>query len=526
MISRAYKLTCSNVHYTNVILLFFIIIKKIVLNILLHYININILAIATIYKNYQIMSKVEKNNNDLIRELGMTESVYDFEVSNRALMVSRAYKITCSNKYSLDLRLVEKACRFWINLHPFLQCYIKRDFKDTIKFNKNNKKYFYYLNKDFSEYRNLEYLEILDTYDWLNIIRQDLKIPFNDEDQPLWRLKLVKIIDTKIVQNKDDTNYLFVFTNHHAISDGKSSVQIFKQFLNILNSILLDKRCDEMNEENKIESKYSFEELGNELLKTLNINDFSNADFGKKVISEKCGNKELENNFSSELNYIKIDGHKIKKLVKISKLKTKDVKMTSILSTIACLSIKSLVAKLNPTDIDLNNFLKYEVLVSLREKLKISDKQMGVYSTVIENHIKDDLNENNFWRVAQEQSTTLHDRIKSNQDVSNIEIDSYIDAFNDETKNIGCYNLFAISNIGKIDYDNNSENVVIKINEIYMFENLRYRGIGGYMCFGISTIQDNGDLCWSFNYIENYYSKQFVNDLKDSIVTFIDNLIA
>lgn len=132
------------------------------------------------------MARFEKPQDNLIRELGITESLYDFEVINNALMISRVYKLSCPKEYILNLSTVEKACRFWIKLHPFLQCYIKRDSKETIKFNTNNKKYFCYLNKDFSEYKNLEYLEINDTDDWINLSRHDLYIPFQ-EQFPLWR---------------------------------------------------------------------------------------------------------------------------------------------------------------------------------------------------------------------------------------------------------------------------------------------------------------------------------------------------
>jgi hypothetical protein len=295
-----------------------------------------------------------------------------------------------------------------------------------------------------------------------------------------------------------------------------------------LNAILLNTQCEEMNENNIIESKYSFEELGENLKKTLDLNNFDNLiySFDKKVVSDKFGNKKLNTNVLTSFDCIKIDGQKIKKLIQLSKIKTKDAKMTSILSTLVCLSIKNITSKLKPTDIDLNNYLKYEVLVSVREKLNLTNLQMGIYSTVIENQILDDLNEDEFWKVAQQQSTSLHDRLKSNDDIGSIEPDAYIDALNDETKNIGSCNLFSISNIGRIDYDNKNPDFVIKMKEHYMFETLRHRGIGGYLLFGISSISNSDDLCWSFNYVEYYYSKEFINDLKHSIVTLIENLIA
>ncbi len=100
-----------------------------------------------------------------------------------------------------------------------------------------------------------------------------------------------------------------------------------------------------------------------------------------------------------------------------------------------------------------------------------------------------------------------------------------MDSLNDPSKNIGLYNMFSISNIGRLAYDNTNVKNVIKLREQYMFESLRHRGLGGYLLFGISSIQDSGNLCWSFNYVDQYYSKDFISRLIIEIVSFIDKIV-
>ena len=161
-------------------------------------------------------------------------------------------------------------------------------------------------------------------------------------------------------------------------------------------------------------------------------------------------------------------------------------------------------------------------MVSFRTKLGMIDHQMGIYSTVIQSDVKEDLNEDNFWRIAEEQSILLHKKIKDNEDIRNIDKSSLVDLLNDANLNLGLYASFCFSNTGKIEYDNDS---IIKIDEHYMFVSLRYRGVGGYLIFGVSSMPGTNNLCVSFNFFKRYYSQRFINDLKETFSSIIDFLV-
>ena len=83
------------------------------------------------------------NEKKVIRSLGLTESFYDFEVQNGSMLISRAFLISCSNEYDLNLDVVKQACSHWIKFHPFLQSYIYREHLEKSNyFEIEMKKYF------------------------------------------------------------------------------------------------------------------------------------------------------------------------------------------------------------------------------------------------------------------------------------------------------------------------------------------------------------------------------------------------
>ena len=100
-------------------------------------------------------------------------------------------------------------------------------------------------------------------------------------------------------------------------------------------------------------------------------------------MSIKTGNlRNLNQNFE----YLVIRSATVNKLIKKSKELTKQAKLTSILTTILCFSMKKLYKKYGVNELDFKN-LKYEVLASLRDKICISDSQMGIYSASVANYI-------------------------------------------------------------------------------------------------------------------------------------------
>jgi hypothetical protein len=86
------------------------------------------------------------NELKIVRELGLTESCYDFEVQQGALMISRTYLVSLDKKYDLNLAIVKQACAKWVQLHPFLRSYIHREEKSGHLFDPKSKKMYVEVN--------------------------------------------------------------------------------------------------------------------------------------------------------------------------------------------------------------------------------------------------------------------------------------------------------------------------------------------------------------------------------------------
>lgn len=229
---------------------------------------------------------------------------------------------------------------------------------------------------------------------------------------------------------------------------------------------------------------------------------------------------------SQGFDYLFLRGETIRRLIGKSKRMRSGAKLTSILATILTLSMKRLLKKVQDDDaddrVDLDH-LQYEVMVSLRSKLDISNTQMGVYSVAIENVFRRDLSERKFWAVAGEQSRSLHRKIALNVDIANVEsTQAVIACINDKTKNFARHNMFTLSNVGRITPHNDHN--LIQIKKHFVVQSLRDYGTSGSFFNGISSVGVNEDLCWSFTYNEKYYSKQFVKCLMQMIVKLINKL--
>jgi hypothetical protein len=473
--------------------------------------------------NSQINLKKDKSLN-LIRKLGTIESLYDYEVLNGSLILARTFLVTLPKIYSLNLNLLEQACSYWIKRHPFLQSYVYSTGGDlTVQdfFDINYPKYYAFMNKNISEYNNLEYLETKNPHEWKNIMESELKNPFDYSNGPLWRLKLVKISDHfDHFFTNDESNYAFILSNSHVIGDGRNLIKIMLELFNIINSLLLNKTCDEMLSRFVVESKYSIEDLVENKPLPIQINE-SSRDFNP-CVSAKTGQKI--NGLKQNYDYLFFKSEKINKLIKKSKQFTNDAKLTGILSTILCFSMKKLFKKYEVNDIDFNN-MNYEVLASLRDKFGVSESQMGVYSVALESQINlNELNSKSFWKITEKQSIMLHERLKKNEDVYYVDCRQTIDILNGGELNLGVCNMFAFSNIGRIDYKNNGD-LPIKLKQHFIIQSLRDYSSSGLFFNGISSTSNN-DLCWSFSYLENYYSNKFIKELKYLIVSFIEQLIA
>ena len=72
--------------------------------------------------------------------------------------------------------------------------------------------------------------------------------------------------------------------------------------------------------------------------------------------------------------------------------------------------------------------------------------------------------------------------------------------------------------------ENTKCNSAIKVNESYVCVPCKEKRFGGFLYFGLTTIESN--LCCAISYNEKLFSEKFVDDIKINIVKLIDSIIA
>jgi NRPS condensation-like uncharacterized protein len=181
----------------------------------------------------------------VIRKLGENESLYDFEVSKGTMLVTTAVHADLTEG-RIDLALLNTACSIWVKRFQLLQSKIIREDANKI----SQSKYFVYMDeKDLLSFLNVELIDSNDENKFREVVESELITKLDKVNGPLWRLKVVKYLQ----------RFTFVFTNHHAIADGKNLTILIGLF-NIIGALITGSQCDEMNGE-CIESPKSVEEI-------------------------------------------------------------------------------------------------------------------------------------------------------------------------------------------------------------------------------------------------------------------------
>ena len=507
----------------------------------------------------------------IIRKLGNIESIYDNEILNENFLLSRVFRTEIPTE--LSRAAVSQALEIWVKRHPLLQSCIYRTLDE-----KSHRpkillpKYFVYLDKNLNSYDNIEMLETRNDRLWMELIETELKTNFSLENEPLWRMKIVKVLENEASSN----HYDFIFTNHHAIGDGRNLYTIMIQFLNILGALLEKKTCIEMNAEiehsnfcmeeltdvfkseqdtecaienffidrrkqtnylNKLNGRYH---IYNSLCEKIDENSFMLEELVEKFKAKLKYKSEILNIGFDELTHrmpsslgdrangthgrflnVYVESFKLEKLIKKMKLNALKCKLTSVLAVLFCMSLRQSYAKYGVQDIPLDSF-QFDLLSSLREKFKIKNSQMGVYSVSIKSRLDGEIDKQNLWAKAQSLSLLTHERIKNNEDVEGLSkipkliglIESGYDFFNNQSFN------FCLSNIGVMK---NTASNLIKVKEHYVAMPTLENRFDPVLFNSISTIDNN--LCWGISFNEKVFSGEFVLDLKSALVGLIDEIV-
>ena len=432
---------------------------------------------------------------------------------NGTFILSRVFITSIPKKFTIDNESLTKCLAIWVKRNILLQSTIYRTNKLDIK----SPKYFVYTEKSFEEYNNVELLETENNLKWVDIIETELKTNFDNINGPLWRMKIVKLLKT--THNDDNNEYYFVFSSHHSIADGRNCYELMVQFLNILGAILEGTSCDEMNGQIQ-ETKHSMNEL---------VENFQSI--SECIVKVKEDSKiihripnfvgDKENGVYGKFDFIFVEKPILDKLLKQIKLRAPKAKLTSFLATLLSLAYKKTCIQFNVNDISLDTFMPC-ILLSLREKFNLNNLQMGVYSTALNVEINGNLNEDTIWKISENVSLCLHDKIKNNVDISNFQyLDDFINLVNSDFDfGNNQETNFDFSNIG-IMKNTSTSAIYIKQHYIAM-PNLENRFVAP-MFHGLVTIDSN--LCWGISYNEKIFSNNFINYLKQSILLLIDNFV-
>ena len=187
------------------------------------------------------MSTNETNNvnqpANIIRRLGLIESLYDDDVLNGSLILSRAFHTQVPRSYALNETFLFDALLVWTKKYPLLRARIHRPARgdDTEKSEPptsraprlstiRDTKFFAYMQPHSQfQFANVDFAETSDDeLEWQRLLESELVRPFDTDNGPLWRLKLLKIIDTSKEHAQANTDkFVFIFSTHHSIGDGK-----------------------------------------------------------------------------------------------------------------------------------------------------------------------------------------------------------------------------------------------------------------------------------------------------------------
>jgi hypothetical protein len=455
---------------------------------------------------------------EIIRKLSKVEIMYDNEVHHNNLVLTRVFLVQVTAEVSLDL--LKRAATFWAKRHPFLRAEIKRTPDEY-------ERYFVHLsNEKAFKFDNVEFLAENETTKWMDIMDRDKATLFNMNEGPLWRLKFIKLART---EHNLDYNHAFILTTQHPIGDGRNCYEIGVQFLNIVAALLENKTCDEMNENVIEHSRFTCDELiaqrGLTYEHEIVEHDEDNRD------SKKLFNAAAENpQYGFEYYCLKAD--RMSELKLKVKENAKRAKMASVLAVLLGTAFKSLYRKHGVDDIPLNKF-QYYLLASVREKLGISNSQMGVYSSLL--HSADEIGESDFeeiadranvgpfWAMCDRRAEKLSRSLKRNEEFTFCgEIEQVVEALKDLSQFKENNVTFILSNIGLMR--NTASEAAVRIRQHYVRQPNVTGRIGWSLFVGVTCV--DGNLCMGFSFNRQKNTDQFVRELIGEIDQLVDKIIS
>ena len=308
-------------------------------------------------------------------------------------------------RYKIDLDALKKACQILVNEYPLLRSTIYRQNELPC--------YFIKMEKEFDAFNNTELFNLSNSdSNWTDVIKRELKTPFDYQNGPMWRIKMLKLSSDNL--NNEINEYALIMTQSHALGDGRCAYMICIKYLNILCDIL-ENKYDEYKNIKQDENDFNMEELFRK--HSIKVNS-------EKVELENPFThvKLLENNFKAQnLNdngdrfaYFQIGQIKLENILKNLKIKAPSAKFTGLLDVLICDAFNKAYTKHHPDQIPLE-YIHFTHAVNVRSKLGVQDAQLGHFSRAIKLTMKvSELTDENLWTLSEKDSMSLHKKILDN----------------------------------------------------------------------------------------------------------------
>jgi hypothetical protein len=462
-------------------------------------------------------------NKNIIRKLARQEVLYDNEVHHNNLVLTRVFLIQVAPQrhqlFTLDL--IKQACTFWIKRHPLLRAEIQRSTQEG----QDYERFFVYMDEARAfKLNNVELLEETEDIKWINVMDKDKATLFDMSTGPMWRLKFIKLRDTDTL----GYNYAFLLTTQHPIGDGRNCYEIGVQLLNIVGALLDGRQCAEMDESVVEHPLFNVDDLLEQKQIPFEHENIELDEENRESV--KLVNYEAENpDFGFQRFCLPTDKSRLLK----DKVKANSsAKMSSVLLTVISAAFKSLYIRHGVDDIPLNKF-QYFLLASTREKLGLSNTQMGVYSSLL--HLATEISDADFetivkngnfapfWAICNARSASLDAKLKRSEEFTFYhEIEPIVEQLKDISKYDEKSLTFILSNIGLMK--NTDCSSVVRVREHYVRQpNIKCR-IGWSLFIGATTV--DGNMCFGFSYNECKNSTSFISELIDEIDRIIGMIIA
>jgi hypothetical protein len=453
-------------------------------------------------------------NPNILRTLSRIEGIFDEEIKHRNMILPRIFLVDIAN-VDLDLELVKRACVYWVRRHPFLRAEIQRNDEQRVK---------HFVSLDESVAFAFNNVKMFTASAWEPIVDDDLAEPFELSHTPLWTLKVVKLTEQPASTNY---NYAFVFKTQHSITDGRNAYEVFRQYLNILGALIENRICAEMDSSVVEHSAFTIEEMAYKIC---------SKEKAMAIGMEKKNTLDRENRITSafidpsaepqdKFQHFYLSSETQKQLFAKLKSNAKNAKLTGVVSTIVCLALKNLYTKHGAADIPVGKF-QFSLMGSLREKLGVSNTQMGMYITQYERLLDDSDNSlslSSVWSKAEAESLDLHRTIEANSEVGMvIFMDQMFDMImsNPDMAYTDAKFNFKISNIGLMK---NTDAESVRIRHCYVRTSNVHGRPGSNMLIGLAGV--DGNLCFAFSYNEKMISSSVVGELIAEIKRIVDELI-